>query len=137
MATAKLTAVVQTKGAKKSSDDLKRFSKSANDADGNTNKLSKGNKKCRINQRLQVGQFAQTSDRQETPQSSTPKMARKESPLCPTSFLGMESQVDPKYLESTASRPNEQKRDIKSIEPLSGRGRCNPNPKKPLDIQIY
>ena len=33
----------------------------------------------------------------------------------------MESQVDPKYLESTASRPNEQKRDIKSIEPLSGR----------------
>ena len=47
------------------------------------------------------------------------RTARKESP---TSFLGMESQVDPKYLESTASRPNEQKRDIKSIEPLSGRG---------------
>ena len=55
MATAKLTAVVQTKGAKKSSDDLKRFSKSANDADGNTNKLSKGNKKLSLSFRSLAG----------------------------------------------------------------------------------
>ena len=51
-----------------------------------------------------------------TSNSRKHRTARKESP---TSFLGTESEVDPKYLESSTSRPNEQKRDIKSIEPLS------------------
>ena len=48
MATSKLTAVVQTKGAKKSADDLKRFTKSANDAEMGTDDLGKGNKKLSL-----------------------------------------------------------------------------------------
>lgn len=41
MATAKLTAVVETKGVKRADSDLKRFTKSANDAERKTGKLGK------------------------------------------------------------------------------------------------